>query len=137
MLGSTEGMKYEFTADGLVLTSETKDAEFVIDFSKASPQVVLSRYTDVIITYKVTDGSTAKIRMGVGSHDTALQPSRARNISLTADGETHTASVTLKEMRVMNGYASALGIYFEKNAAAGKSVVIQSIQFVNAEETAE
>jgi hypothetical protein len=29
MLGSTEGMKYEFTADGLVLTSEVKDAEFV------------------------------------------------------------------------------------------------------------
>ena len=134
MIGSTEGMKYEFTAEGLVLTSESKDAEFVIDFSKASPQVVLDRYDAVVITYKVTDGSTAKIRIGAGSNATPLQSARARNVTLTADGEVHTASVTLKEMRVMNGYATAIGIYFEKNAAAGKNVTILSIQFVESAE---
>ena len=130
MIGSTDGIKYEFTAEGLKLTSEKSDGEFVIDFSKASPQVVLSRYDEVIITYKVTDGATEKIRMGVGSRTTPLQSARARNVTLTPDGEVHTASVTLKEMRVVNGYAGALGIYFEKNATAGKTVVIQSIQFV-------
>ena len=134
MIGSAEGMKYEFTAEGLVLTGETKDGEFVIDFSKASPQVVLDRYDAVVITYKVTDGSTAKIRIGAGSNATPLQSARARNVTLTADGEVHTASVTLKEMRVMDGYASAIGIYFEKNAAAGKNVTILSIQFVESAE---
>ena len=134
MIGSAEGMKYEFTAEGLVLTNETKDSEFVIDFSKASPQVVLDRYDAVVITYKVTDGSTAKIRIGAGSNATPLQSARARNVTLTADGEVHTASVTLKEMRVMDGYASAIGIYFEKNAAAGKNVTILSIQFVESAE---
>ena len=96
--------------------------------------VTSSRYDEIVITYKVTDGKTAKIRMGVGSNTTPLQPSRARNAALTADGETHTTSVSLKEMRVTKGYAAELGIYFEKNAAAGKSVVIQSIQFVSNEE---
>ena len=137
MIGSTEGMKYEFTAEGLVLTNETKDGEFLIDFSKASPQVVLDRYDSVVVTYKVTDGSTTKIRVGAGSKTTPLQSARARNVTLTADGEVHTASVTLREMRVMNGYATAIGIYFEKNAAAGKSVTILSIQFVQSAEAAE
>ena len=137
MIGSTEGMKYEFTAEGLVLTNETKDGEFVVDFSKASPQVVLDRYDSVVVTYKVTDGSTTKIRVGAGSKTTPLQSARARNVTLTADGEVHTASVTLREMRVMNGYATAIGIYFEKNAAAGKSVTILSIQFVQSAEAAE
>ncbi len=134
MLGSTEGMKYEFTADGLVLTGETDSAEFVIDFSKASPQVVLDRYDTIIVTYKVTDGSTAKMRLGLGSVSTPLQAGRARNLTLVPDGEVHTDTVTLKELRVLNGYASAIGLYFEKNAGKGKSVVIQSVQFVTAEE---
>ena len=134
MLGSTEGMKYEFTADGLVLTNETNSAEFIIDFSKASPQVVLDRYDTIIVTYKVTDGKTAKMRLGLGSVSAPLQAGRARNLTLVPDGETHTATVTLKELRTMSGYAASLGLYFEKNADAGKSVVIQSIQFVSDKE---
>ena len=130
MLSSTEGMKYEFTADGLVLTNETDSAEFVIDFSKASPQVVLDRYDTIIVTYKVIDGKTAKMRLGLGSVSTPLQAGRARNLTLVPDGEIHTDTVTLKELRTLSGYAAALGLYFEKDADAGKSVVIQSIQFV-------
>ena len=134
MLGSTEGMKYEFTADGLVLTGETDSAEFIIDFSKASPQVVLDRYDTIIVTYKVTDGSTAKMRLGLGSVSTPLQAGRARNLTLVPDGETHTDTVTLKELRALNGYASAIGLYFEKNAGTGKNVIVQSIQFVSEKE---
>jgi hypothetical protein len=137
MLGSTAGMKYEFTADGLVLTSETADAEFIIDFSKASPQVVLDRYDTIVVTYKVTDGKTAKMRVGLGAIGSPMQASRARNLTLVPDGEVHTDTVSLKELRIMKGYVSEVGLYFEKNADAGKSVIIQSIQFVVAEETAE
>ena len=134
MLGSTEGMKYEFTADGLVLTGETNSAEFVIDFSKASPQVVLDRYDAIVVTYKVTDGSTAKMRVALGAAGTPLQAGRARNLTLVTDGAVHTDSVSLKELRTMKGYATELGLYFEKSAGKGKSVVIQSIQFVSTEE---
>ena len=134
MLGSTEDMKYEFTADGLVLTGETNSAEFVIDFSKASPQVVLDRYDAIVVTYKVTDGKTAKMRVGLGAAGTPLQAGRARNLTLVTDGAVHTDSVSLKELRTMKGYATELGLYFEKNAGKGKSVVIQSIQFVSTEE---
>ena len=134
MLGSTEGMKYEFTADGLVLTGETNSAEFVIDFSKASPQVVLDRYDEIVITYKVTDGKTAKMRVGLGAVGTPIQAGRARNLTLVTDGAVHTDSVSLKELRTMKGYATELGLYFEKGAGKGKSVVIQSIQFVSTEE---
>ena len=137
MLGSTEGIKYEFTAEGLKLTSDKADGEFLIDFSKASPQVVLDRYDEVLITYKVTDGSTTKIRVGVGSNTTPLQSSRARNVTLTADGEVHTVTASLREMRVTKGYAGELGLYFEKNTTAGKTVIIQSIQFVKTAEAAE
>ena len=136
MLGSTDGMKYEFTADGLVLTSEKKDAEFVIDFSKASPQVVLDRYDTVVITYKVTDGKTAKLRVGVGSVNAPLQSARSKNVNLTADGEVQTATVTLRELRNISGYLSAVGIYFEKNGGMGDSVTLLSLQLIVAE-TAE
>ncbi len=134
MLGSTEGMKYEFTADGLVLTGETDDAEFIIDFSKASPQVVLDRYDSIIVTYKVTDGSTDKLRMAMGSNTTPYQSSRAKSMTLTSDGEVHTATIELKTLRVMKGYAASLGIMFEKNTGAGKNVTIQSIQFISTPE---
>ena len=134
MLGSTEGIKYEFTAEGLKLTSDKADGEFLIDFSKASPQVVLDRYDEVLITYKVTDDKTAKMRVGLGAVGTPLQAGRARNLTLVTDGAVHTDSVSLKELRTMKGYATELGLYFEKNAGKGKSVVIQSIQFVSTEE---
>lgn len=134
MLGSTEGMKYEFTADGLALTSETSDAEFILDFSKASPQVVLDRYDTVVVTYKVVNGTTDKMRLGLGSTSNPLQSGRSRNVTLVADGEVHTDSLTLKELRNMEGYVNSIGLYFEKNAAAGESVVIQSIQFISTED---
>ncbi len=137
MLGEIVGMKYEFTADGLVLTSEEKNAEFVIDFSKASPQVVLDRYDEVIVTYKVTDGKTDKLRLGLGSATAPLQSGRSKYVALQADGEVHTDTLSLRELRNMKGYLQSLGLYFEKNAAAGDSVVIQSIQFVKAAETNE
>ena len=133
MLGSTEGMKYEFTADGLVLSCEEANAEFIIDFSKASPQVVLDRYTTIAVTYKVTDGKTAKLRLALGSNTTPYQSSRTKSLTLTPDGESHTATLELRSLRVMKGYASALGLLFEKNTTGG-SVVIQSIQFVTAED---
>ncbi|MBO5511233.1 MAG: hypothetical protein J6B24_05825 [Clostridia bacterium] len=133
MLGSTEGMKYEFTADGMVLTGETTDAEFVIDFSKASPQVVLDRYDTVVITYKVTDGKTAKMRLGLGSNTTPYQSSRSKSLALNADGEVHTVAIEMKTLRVTKGYAASVGLMFEKNTTGG-SVIIQSIQFVTAEE---
>jgi hypothetical protein len=133
MLGSTEGMKYEFTADGLVLTSEVKDAEFVLDFSKASPQVVLDRYDSVIVTYKVTDGKTAKLRVGVGTASAPLQSSRSRNLTLTPDGEIHSETLTLRELRNMSGYLASMGLYFEKNGGKGDSVTLISVQFVKSE----
>ena len=133
MLGSTEGMKYEFTADGLVLSCEEANAEFIIDFAKASPQVVLDRYTTIAVTYKVTDGKTAKLRLALGSNTTPYQSARTKSLTLTPDGEAHTATLELRSLRVMKGYASALGLLFEKNTTGG-SVVIQSIQFVEAED---
>ena len=130
MLGNTEGMKYEFTADGLVLTSESKDAEFILDFSKASPQVVLDRYTAIEVTYKVTDGKTDKMRLGIGSAKAQLQNARSRNIDLVADGKIHTETLTLRELRNLSGYLQAMGLYFEKNGGVGDSVTLISVKFI-------
>ena len=130
MLGNTEGMKYEFTADGLVLTSESKDAEFILDFSKASPQVVLDRYTAIEVTYKVTDGKTDKMRLGIGSAKAQLQSARSRNIDLVADGKIHTETLTLRELRNLSGYLQAMGLYFEKNGGVGDSVTLISVKFI-------
>ena len=137
MLGSTEGMKYEFTAEGLRLTSETTKAEFVLDFTKASPQVMLDRYDAIEITYKVENGKTNVLRISTG----AINPpeaaySRAKVMDLVTDGEVHTVSINLKNLRTMKGYLWELGLYFKKDASPGNSVLVQSIRFV-AEEDAE
>ncbi len=131
MLGSTEGMKYEFVAEGLRLTSEGKDAEFVIDFTKASPQVMLERYVALEITYKVENTKTNKLRISAGAvNPPEASSSRAKALNLTTDGEVHTVVLDLKALRLQKGYLRELGLYFDKNAAAGESVLIQSIQFL-------
>ncbi len=138
MQGDVKNMDAVFGAEGLKLTSTGTESEYVLDFSKASPQVVLDRYDTILITYKVENKSTGKIRMSLGA---GLQPSahsgRSKSISLEADGEVHTVSIELKTLRSMSGYLNEMGIYFDKSAAAGASVTIQSIQFVVADETAE
>ena len=138
MLGSTEGMKCEFTADGLRLTSETSKAEFVIDFTKASPQVVLDRYESIEITYKVENGTTDVLRIATGAiNPPEVSSGRAKKMALTADGEFHTVSMELKSLRSPKGYIRELGLYFEKDDAPGNSVLIQSIRFVEPAEGAE
>ena len=134
MLGSTKGMKVEFTADGLKLTSEAADAEFVLDFNQVFPMPVLDKYTDIEITYKVENGKTDRIRVSVGSNNPdKAGSSYARPINLKTDGEVHTGSLELRRLQAA-GYLRELGIYFNKDAAAGESIVIQSIRFVNADE---
>ena len=133
LLGSTEGVKYEFTADGLVLNCEEANAAFMIDFTKASPQVALDRYDSFEVTYKVTDGTTSKLRLALGSTTTPFQSVRTKSLTLTPDGEVHTVSTDLRSLRVVKGYATELAIFFEKNTTGG-SVIIQSIQFVEAED---
>ena len=133
LLGSTEGVKYEFTADGLVLNCEEANAAFMIDFTKASPQVALDRYDSFEVTYKVTDGKTDKLRLALGSTTTPFQSVRTKSLTLTPDGEVHTVSTDLRSLRVVKGYATELAIFFEKNTTGG-SVIIQSIQFVEAED---
>ena len=138
MLGEIDGMKYEFTADGLRLTSEKVNAGFVIDFTKASPQVVLDRYNTIEITYVVENGKTSKLRLsaGAGSQPHA-QISRAKSLSLETDGEVHTVSQDTVTLRVKSGYLKELGLYFEKDSPAGNSILIKSIRFVYTEDTAE
>ena len=138
MLGSTEGMKCEFTADGLRLTSETSKAEFVIDFTKASPQVVLDRYESIEITYKVENGTTDILRIATGAiNPPEVASGRAKKMALTTDGAVHTVSMELKSLRSPKGYIRELGLYFEKDGAPGNSVLIQSIRFVEPAEGAE
>ena len=138
MLGSTEGMKYEFTADGLRLTSEAKNAEFVLDFTKASPQVVLDRYDVIEITYKVENRKTDKILLSAGATKPAeASSSHAKALILETDGEMHTANIQLKNLRAVKGYIRELGIYFEKDVTPGNSVLIQSIRFVEPAEDKE
>ena len=62
-----------------------------------------------------------------------LDGEEADRITCDFDGTVYTAELDLKSLRVMKGYASALGLMFEKNTKGG-SVVIQSIQFVSTEE---
>ena len=138
MLGSTEGMKYEFTAEGLRLTSEAKNGGFIIDFTSASPQVVLDRYESIEVTYKVENGTTDILRISIGAINPPEATSgRAKKLTLTADGEFHTASIDLKTLRSVKGYIRELGLYFEKDGAPGDSVLIQSIRFVEPAEGAE
>ena len=135
MLDSTDGMKCEYTAEGLRLTSETSDAEFIIDFTKASPQVVLERFDTVEVTYKVENGKTAKLRLGAAAGaQLKVQSTRSKALTLETDGEEHTVSLELIKLRLSDGYLNQLGLFFEKDAATGNSVLIKSIRFTNAED---
>ena len=138
MLGSTEGMKYEFTTEGLRLTSETAKAEFVLDFTKATPQVMLERYTAIEITYKVENGETNQLRLSAGAvNPPEASSGRTKALTLETDGEVHAVSIPLKNLRTIKGYLRELGLYFEKDGDPGESVLIQSIRFVETAEDAE
>ena len=131
MQGDVSNMKYEFTAEGLRLTSEGADAEYVIDYSLASPQLVLDHYESITITYKVENGTTSALRVALGGSDESptAQSSRAKSVTLVADGETHTVTIELKVLRVTKNSLKELGLYFDKKSGAGESILIQSIQF--------
>ena len=131
MQGDVSNMKYEFTAEGLRLTSEGADAEYVIDYSLASPQLVLDHYESITITYKVENSSTSALRVALGGSDESptAQSSRAKSVTLVADGETHTVTIELKVLRVTKNSLKELGLYFDKKSGAGESILIQSIQF--------
>ena len=131
MQGDVSNMKYEFTAEGLRLTSEGADAEYVIDYSLASPQLVLDHYESITITYKVENSSTSALRVALGGSDESptAQSSRAKSVTLVADGEVHTVTIELKVLRVTKNSLKELGFYFDKKSGAGESILIQSIQF--------
>ena len=131
MQGDVSNMKYEFTAEGLRLTSEGADAEYVIDYSLASPQLVLDHYESITITYKVENSSTSALRVALGGSDESptAQSSRANSVTLVADGEVHTVTIELKVLRVTKNSLKELGLYFDKKSGAGESILIQSIQF--------
>ena len=131
MQGDVSNMKYEFTAEGLRLTSEGADAEYVIDYSLASPQLVLDHYESITITYKVENSSTSALRVALGGSDESptAQSSRAKSVTLVADGETHTVTIELKVLRVTKNSLKELGLYFDQKSGAGESILIQSIQF--------
>ena len=131
MQGDVSNMKYEYTAEGLRLTSEGADAEYVIDYSLASPQLVLDHYESITITYKVENSSTSALRVALGGSDESptAQSSRAKSVTLVADGEVHTVTIELKVLRVTKNSLKELGLYFDKKSGAGESILIQSIQF--------
>ncbi len=134
----TSGMEYSFTEEGLVLTNTIagSDAKFLLDFTKASPQVVSDRYNSVIITYKAAEGEAATLRIAMGSAGTMPNAvaARAASIDLTADGASHSETVTLRKLKVNKGYVTEIGLYFGKSDDAGRKITIESIQFVNIED---
>ena len=131
MQGGVSNMQYEYTAEGLRLTSEGANAEYVIDYTKASPQLVLDHYESVTITYKVENGTTAALRVALGGSDESptAQSSRAKSVTLVADGEVHTVTIELKVLRATKNSLKEFGLYFDKKSGAGESILIQSIQF--------
>ncbi len=132
---STNGMEYTFSEEGLVLTNTISgaDAKFILDFTKASPQVIVDNYDSVIITYKAASGEAGTLRVAMGGasspqpHATA---SRATSVDLTADGTSQSVTLTLRKLKVNKGYVSEIGFFFGKSDNAGHKITIESIQFV-------
>ena len=131
MQGDVNHVKYEYTAEGLRLTSEDADAGFVIDYKNASPQLILDHYESITITYKAESGSATKlgVALGGGEEVPTAQSSRAKSVTLEADGQVHTVTVELKSLRITQGTLRELGLYFDKNGSADQSLLIQSIRF--------
>ncbi len=131
---NTAGVEYELTEEGIKFTStaEGNDAALVLAYNKLSPAVVMDRCSEVVVTYKVVTEGTTEMRLGVsaGTRSGNFQASRARKLSLTADGETHTASITTSDLRATDGYVSEVGFTFSKGTAAGQTVIIEKIEFV-------
>lgn len=135
MMGDVTNMDYAFTADGLRLTSKGAEAGLVIDYSKATPQCILDPFDAIQITYVVENGKTDRFRthIGAGSQPQA-QGARAKAFDLTVDGQVHTVTIPLKNLRVLEGSVKQVGLYFDKTAGAGESILIKSIQFVKTAE---
>ncbi len=128
----TACVNYEFTAEGLKLTTTAAAAGFILDYSKASPAVALDNYESLKITYRTT-GNTA-IRPAIDATGVLGTLERnAKSKDAVAEGESLTVTVALKQYRVTEGYLKLMGLYFEEDAAVGSSVVIEKIEFIRGE----
>ncbi len=137
---SPKGMNASLEEDGLHLSNTVpgSDAEFVLDLSAVSPAILAENYEKVRITYKTTTSDQIRMILATKGGDVpSAVMARSRAMDLVADGETHTAEITLRTMRATEGYAAEIGLYFAKSAAAGQSIIIEKIEFVRPAETAE
>ncbi len=136
---AAEGLTYEFTDEGLKLTStEAGDVYLAFDFEKMTPGLALENYNKISITYKTCNADTTGMRMMLAAGDiNAVIVGRARDIDLEGDGEVHTVEVDVRTFRVTKGYVNELGLFFSKKAPAGQSYIIEKIEFYSVEETAE
>ncbi len=132
----TAGMEYEFTEDGLKLTSTATGADslFVMDYEACYPQVVLDHFDTLCITYKVVDGDVDTLRASVGISGRPCSARTSKSKDVVADGETHTVEWATKVFRATEGYAYNMAILFAEDAPAGQSIIIESIRFVQSEE---
>ncbi len=131
------GMTYEWTAEGLKITSTAagSDALLLLEYKNLSPQVVLENCDTVAITYRtVTDTTSIRMALTSSTSTTELSMARSSKLTLTADGETHTATVSTSKLRTYKGYAQLLGIGFDKEAAAGQTIIIEKIEFLKTAE---
>ncbi len=130
---STVGVDYEFTDEGLKFTSTAvgSDACMVLEYKALSPQVLADRCTSVEITYRVlTDVTELRLGVAAGTKNKEFQTSRARKLTVVADGETHTSSVEMSTLRSTEGYVNEVGFTFAKETAAGQTVIIEKIEFI-------
>ncbi len=137
---NTEGVEYELVENGLQFTTTAagSDAALVLDYSQLSPQVVMDHCSEIVVTYRVlTDTTEMRIGVAAGPKGKNFTASRARKLTLVADGESHTASIDVSSLRATEGYANEVGFTFAKEIAAGQTIVIEKLEFVRGTTDAE
>ncbi len=117
--------------EGLVLTAANSDAKFIINYSNSTVGISTDVYKYIAITYKTTSTSEMKVAAAGGNMPKAIK-TRSQTVTLTEDGEWHTAVLDMTGSRESRywagGYATQMGFFLD-GAAAGDSVTIRSIQF--------
>ena len=130
-----EGVTYELGEGGLTFTSTDVGGDktnLALDYSKSQGLLTGASYDYIAITYVCNDANVKDIRFSwmTQGADRLNLFKRGKSIDIISDGQAHTIIIDMSKARDWERYVTELDFFFNKEQAAGASITITNIEFL-------